>query len=101
MSREIPGKTRIKLALILADAMPDLDVKPEDIAEAKGWHRSNGHWSNDSYRWEAFARTKDTGIPVVFGSHDTMTACAHRGVTVSRGSSGKSIKNIEVHAKAK
>lgn len=97
MSRKNPGATRRRLAALLAEALPDIDVRPEDLQDAQGWHRSNGHWSNEALRWEAFARTRSTGMRVIFGSHDTMTACVRRGILVSRR--GALIAGIEVHAR--
>lgn len=64
------GRLRIRAANILARQFHDWDVRPEDICPATGRGRSD--WRQDVYRWELFTRTK-TGIPLVYGSWQTLT----------------------------
>lgn len=87
MSRRKPGRTRINLAKILCDALPDVDVQPEDLCEAQGYYRITAY--DDTYRWECFARLRaHPNVNVVFGSFSSMTDCVRHGVVVTRGRRG-------------
>lgn len=84
------GRTRTKLAQIISDSL-DIDCQPEDLMPATGRHKNNT-CIYDSYAWEMFTATK-TGIPIVYGSFDTMTECVKAGqVELTDG---------EIHAKYK
>lgn len=89
MSRRDPGRLRTKLAALLCAALPDVDVRPEDLVEAQGFYRTSNHILNEAYRWECFTRLRGSDVPVVFGSFSTMTSCVRYGVSVSRGHNGR------------
>ncbi len=99
MSRHEPGRLRVRLAAILCAALPDVDVRPEDLREAAGWYRTSNRGDNDTYRWEAFSRLrKHPNVKVVFGSFSTMTSCVRYGVAVSREGRHGTL-DIDVEAK--
>lgn len=98
MSRHRPGKTRIKLAKLLSEALPDVDIQPEDLTEAKGWYRND--FRADCYRWECDARLRDLpGVNVCFGSYSTMTSCVRYGISVSDKRTRFGLREIRVESK--
>lgn len=99
MSRKQPGKTRKKLAEILREALPDVDVRAEDLVEIRA--RSSTDARADVFRWEAITRLRDQpNVFVIFGSCSTMTECVKRGILTSRKGSKISVEVAEETTKS-
>jgi hypothetical protein len=73
------GRITTKLGLLL-ESIGFRDVR---LFPARGYWRTD-HRSH-AYRWEGVGENL-LGLPVNFGSYDTMTACARGGVVLDRES---------------
>lgn len=86
MSRQRPGRTRVRLAELLAGC--GLIVEPGELwtQEGANRHSSAARWGTHRARWKD-GRTPDgstCGELVTVSSWDTMTDCVRHGVGVRR-----------------
>lgn len=75
--RKKPGKTRIKLAEILAAAIPGLSIQASDLELNNPRYASAEY---DSCKWSAFAPID--GRIITISSWDSMGACVKYGIDV-------------------
>lgn len=75
------GKIRIKLALLLEDAIPTVQFEPWDLRSQIPVYAS-ALW--DCCSWSGDGKDDKTGLTVHVASWDTMTECVRDGIAVTQ-----------------